>query len=739
MTVHEVEHGILKFRPRARLLYILGHELITDETTAITELAKNSYDADAQSVDVILTDIINKQVGSIEILDDGHGMDLEIIKKAWMEPARENKKYANGEPVRTKRFNRLPLGEKGVGRFSVDKLGLRLEITTRSCDFDPITKEAVNLSPTETVVVIEGKEFLENSYLDEIECKYWTRSPKKFSNNKYGTSLRISDLRADWSKELVQKLRINLARLSSPFDEAKDFKVNLASNNFPDLSSEINNPLLSLAPYTIDAKIDQEGFMSYTLNGIEKKKIDLKIGHGPFYISKGKYRNPVCGPFKFKLYAFDKEKTKLRALGMDEPKTGLLALLCGVSIYRDNFRVMPYGEQGNDWLHLDKRRVQSPGRVLGNDRVIGYVEISTKMNPQLRDKTNREGLIEEGKAFSDLSELAKRAADILGEIRYATQKREKRSVANAEDAKEEIDSGSKQIRVIYSRVISALTTAKNSLKENKIGDAVTAIDLAESEAQKTNEADLQINGGIKRLFEEFKLSQDQINHLIALSGMGLTAERLTHELSQSILNCEGVVQKAMGYLNLSKSHNPEISKNLVLAIQQLEGIRNILDEVEPLYYSKRREVELLNVGSLVRGMLILYSNAIKNLDLKIEISDDSELTVKMNPGQLMQVFNNLFENSFYWLKYSPPESQARIYIKVNAINKTVVFADNGPGIDEKIKPRLFEPFVSSKPDGRGLGLFIVQDILQTYKGQIDLETKNKILSGANFKITFKGD
>ncbi len=361
----KIEKGILKFRPRARLLHILGYELITDEATALTELVKNSYDADAEEVQVILTDVLSKEKGSIEVRDDGHGMVLEKIRSAWMEPAKDNKVGKSGFVSRTVKFNRLPLGEKGVGRFSADKLGLKLEIITRSCDFDPKTKKVKNLSPVEVVVVIEGSKFLENDYLDQVECEYWTQAPSEFKGDDHGVLLRISQLREDWSKETIEKIRLSLARLSSPLESAKDFEVLLTCNDFPDLSSKIENPLLKIAPYTLDAKINENGLMIYTLNGKEEGQKDLRVGKKRFENSKNVYKRvPVCGPFEIKLFAYDRDRTKLKKYGMDQQKLNLLGLLCGVSIYRDNFRVLPYGEQGNDWLNFDRRRVQNPGEFL---------------------------------------------------------------------------------------------------------------------------------------------------------------------------------------------------------------------------------------------------------------------------------------------------------------------------------------------------------------------------------------
>lgn len=741
----KIQKGTMKFRPKARLLYLLGHELITDENIALIELVKNCYDADAQKVKVSLMNVLCKEKGKIEIEDDGHGMTLEVMKSAWMEPARDNKTGLNGQIQRTKKFNRLPLGEKGIGRFSADKLGLKLEIVSRFCEFDPKTKNAINISPEEVVVAIDGTKFTEDAYLDEIDCQWSIREPKKFCSDAHGTLLTISGLRMDWSKELIEKVRLGLARLSSPFLDAKDFDIDFKSSDFPELSTKIKNPLLDIAPYCLDATINEEGIMKFSMRGPNENRDegfkDLRLGNLRFFSQSPtnpdhKYRKPVCGPFKFKLFSFERDKTKRIKYGMDKPKLDLLNQLCGVSIYRDNFRVAPYGEHGNDWLNFDRRRVQNPGKVLGNDRVIGFVEISQELNPQLRDKTNREGLIEDGNAFQDLADLCQVAADDLGLFRYLSETHEKRSSAKIEEAQKEIDNGKKLIGKTSERVIAALQLAKKKVEENNLKDAMISLDLAIIEAKTGTDATKQIDSGGKKLLEELSLSEQQIGNLVSLSGIGMTAERMTHEFSKAVQNAEESIQNSMGILNRERNLNPEISKNLILAIRQLEIIVETLKQMEPLYYSKRTSTETIDVGELARDMGSFFSNTIKSLNLDFEVIIESPLLIEANRGHLMQVFNNLFDNSFYWIKYKFPKKSPKIVIKVSGKDRTIIFADNGPGVEKQIENHLFEPFVSTKPDGRGLGLYIVQDILQNYKGEIELMTKEKLLDGANFKITF---
>ena len=738
-----IGRGNVKFRPKARLLHLLGHELITDEVIAMLELVKNSYDADATSVDVKMIDVTRKSKGQIEISDNGHGMTLERVKEAWMEPARDNKRDKEGKRPRTKRFDRLPLGEKGVGRFSVDKLGLKLELISRYCEFDDKTKGVSYLSDEEVVLIIEGRQFTEESYLDEVECEWITRKPQEFKGDAHGTLLRISDMRTDWSDALVEKARLGLSRLSSPTSEAKDFKIHFISNEFPELSAEIENPLLKIAPWVLDADIDDNGMMRYTAKGhdkTDKGEYDLRTGSYRFLMrgsERGKYRKPVCGPFKFKIYAFEREQKLRKRFGLDKAKIDLLNDLRGVSIYRDNFRVLPYGEKGDDWLYFDKRRVLKPGVIFGNDRVIGYVEISQESNPVLRDKTNREGLIEEGQAFGDLRELAINASHILENFRYTSLPHEKRSKAKAEEAKEDIESGRQEVEEIFAMIDGTLRSAVEKIAKRDLEGGKKDIERVKKEIPKRAEATRNILDGTTKLLEELNLYDEQINTLVSLSGIGMTAERMTHELSQAAGNAKAMARETTKLLEKGRADILTVKRNLASISGQLEIIIDHIRQLEPLYYSRRRYTEELDVGEIARSMEKFYASTIRNLGIRIEIIEESKLRIEMNKGHLLQVFNNLLDNSFFWLEHTPLQEQPRITFMVSRKPvKTIIFADNGPGIHSIVEDHLFDPFVTTKPGGRGLGLYIVNDILQNYKAEIEILTEGKILKGANFKITF---
>ncbi|MGY4601252.1 HSP90 family molecular chaperone [Bradyrhizobium sp. GM22.5] len=182
----------LPFRPRARLLQLLGDQLIGTPRLAVFELVKNSYDADAELVTVVL-DAIGKPTASISVRDDGEGMTLDTIKDIWLVPAHDHRELQRIAKKRTA-LNRLPLGEKGVGRFAVHKLGDRVEVITRA-------KGAL-----ECVVSIDWAAEIEKQFLSDTEVSIKTREPAVFTGDATGTIITISNLREkEWSRGDVRR------------------------------------------------------------------------------------------------------------------------------------------------------------------------------------------------------------------------------------------------------------------------------------------------------------------------------------------------------------------------------------------------------------------------------------------------------------------------------------------------------------------------------------------------------
>ena len=207
------------FKPRARLLLQLGDQLIKNENIAVLELVKNSYDADARNVIIKMERVNEKGGGRIEILDDGIGMDEDVIKNAWLEPGSDYKaKIYKSKKLSTK-YKRLPIGEKGIGRFGVHKLGDKIELITRQKDNDEI------------VVEIDWQEFAKNKYLEKAEFEVIGRTPEYFKRHRHGTRIIITQLRVAWDRRMVRDLYRALFTLSSPFKTVDHFTIKFEIDN----------------------------------------------------------------------------------------------------------------------------------------------------------------------------------------------------------------------------------------------------------------------------------------------------------------------------------------------------------------------------------------------------------------------------------------------------------------------------------------------------------------------------
>ena len=204
------------FKPRARLLRLLGDELIRDPNIAIFELVKNAYDADASYARVEMKNVHDRHLGCIVVSDDGTGMDWDTLTGVWLEPGTDfRKRQRSDEMGRSAKFGRLPLGEKGVGRFAAGKLGDHVTLITRAKD------------QPEIVVEIDWEELIAHEYLSEALIPLRTREPRIFTGGRTGTMLEISSLRDDWSRRMVRNAHRAITSMCSPFGEPGDLKAEL--------------------------------------------------------------------------------------------------------------------------------------------------------------------------------------------------------------------------------------------------------------------------------------------------------------------------------------------------------------------------------------------------------------------------------------------------------------------------------------------------------------------------------
>jgi hypothetical protein len=672
---------------------LLGEELISDEVMAVVELVKNSYDADAHAVHITLSQVTDPQAGMICVRDNGCGMTLERVLYTWMEPATTHKRGRGGVKRRTP-LGRIQLGEKGVGRFAADKLGMELELVTRA----PGAEE-------EIVVQISWHHFDHDRYLDEVESTWSLREPLEFHGDDHGTQLVVRSLRAPWNADMVIRLHNGLSRLVSPGTAAthSEFKITVDCPDFPMISGVVVNSLIETAPYRLTGSVDGEGVLR--INAPDAREVDLRsLCSGQFSSSGGDVGRPLCGPFTLSLHVWDLEPITGRGFGVDRPLRDAIKASSGISIYRDGFRVWPYGEKDDDWLELNQRRINNPTLRLSNNQVIGFVEITHADNPDLRDRTSREGLID-NQAFFDLKALVVAALSELETERFAVRR-----------------------CVLQPRVQSPIEGS--AVQDN----FVLALQNARASAMANSQDMRAMLQDLERMYRE-RLDEERARYdqVSRLAGVGMAAELLTDSFSREVLNAMTVLRTLQGETQMAE--NRALQGLVDQLAERMERVSEQLDVMGPLYRPDTWDGRATPVRSIVYDAVSLFSPKLKETRTRVSLLEQGRLEVRINRAHLIQVLMILIENALQAMEEATI-SDPHIVIEVTGDETQSVLrvADNGKGVPENLEKLIFQPYYSTRQAGRGLGLHVARDILAGYNSTLELVRSSSLLSGACFQI-----
>ncbi|WP_454945728.1 sensor histidine kinase [Capnocytophaga granulosa] len=701
--------GDFIFRPKARLIKTIGEELISSDNVAVVELVKNSYDANSPIVTItflgnvkqkkqgrIIQNYLSKEGASIEIYDQGSGMSFETVKSAWMEPATDFKKKNTNK-------NRKFTGEKGIGRFASAKLSSTLEL---------ITKQE---GGKELVVTFNWEDFDKDDYLENIHIHWEEREPQEFKKENSGTLLRLKNLNTDWDTEKIRTLRTELSRLLNPIVPVEDFLIEVA---IPDeLNKDVNlngiierTELLNKPNYYIKGTITKEGdpkdFIYFSKEKGKEEQLFIETNK---FIQSSMLKAPIMGEFSFEFRVWNRDRDNLRNLGREvDFKYGevkkILDEQSGISIYRDGFRVLPYGTPNNDWVRLDIRRVNNPTLRLSNNQIVGYILISTEENPLLKDQSNREGIVE-GEAFDDLKEYIKLILNEVEQRRYQERERFQTSDPNADKnlfEKASLD--------------TIIKTAKEKVPEQK--------ELIETLEQKNIELEDVITN-----------AQEIISRYRRLSILGQLIDTIIHDGRGYLSKIDGRCYLILEELKEELLNKTEIEDNTNKIQKIRKDFSKLFERIEPFGGKRRGKFTNIVIEELIKDQFLLYNREISNLKIQYSISESNH-TMKIDKADFGIIFMNLIQNSIYWLANSDKARKIEVEVSDSSESIDIVFSDNGPGIKEGTEQSIFKPYFSTKPDGVGLGLTIVGELVSEYKGKLML-IDNGPLEGATFKIMFK--
>jgi signal transduction histidine kinase len=700
----------------------LGDELISSEAVAVIELVKNAYDADATRVLVRFHEPFREPgAGGVDVIDDGHGMSIATVLNTWLEPATSHRRREK----RSEELGRHVLGEKGIGRFAASRLADDLEMVTRRPG-----------DPTETMVLFDWRLFDNDAaYLDEIDIAWEERpardiaaggvagalwadvQPTNRGRLERGTLLRMTSLRTAWGEEDLSALRNGLSRLVSPFlfeeqrDRSDGFTILLEVPSLPHLSGVVEPPESLRSPlYSMHAEVDDRANFRATI--VLRKGEESITREGT--IRGFDERLPQSGAFTFELRVWDRDRTSMAELAGETHTTSAqvrrdLDNAAGISIYRDGFRVLPYGQRGIDWLSLDSRRVNNPTLRLSNNQVVGYVLVSRDTNPDLRDQTNREGLIE-NQAYEDLRRQVLGLIAQLEVDRYNVRPREERHERPRGGLFAGFDLGGV-------RAYAKETYPDDPHLAALIGDVQEQLDQGVERAE-------EAVGRYRRLATLGELIDKFLHDARApLAKIGDDAQLALRDVKRGELSSEDLIDA--------------VAEHLTRIGKQQKVLADVLRLIEPFGGRRRGRPERRALEQVIADEFGFWESELCELGVQVELPR-TETIVTADETELRQVFENLLRNSLYWLRESRKGNRhIRVSVSRDDDGVHILFADSGPGVPADVRDRIFEPYFSTAENGVGLGLSIAGEIVEDYyDGKLEILDHGP-LPGANFLVTLR--
>jgi signal transduction histidine kinase len=724
----------VRFTVDAGLISRLGQELVGKQETAVAELIKNAYDADATEVRIVFEESYEPG-GTLLIEDDGSGMSREQLLDGFMRLSSNDKLI---HPV-SERFKRRRAGRKGIGRFAVQRLGETLVLTTQT-----------QASDTALRVRVDWDDFQAGRELSSIASKV----EYVLKERVQGTTLFIENLRDAWSTAEQRRVYRYVSDILQPFP-LKKFKKQQANDVLPTpiaeegfevtliQQTEDGEQVIASQEDTIfaNALAIIDGYVDHNGQGIwsvESESLSLsevgRIGKGSNDNEPFTYLRDIS--IKTYYYIWRPELfpkvlyTSLHDIGREKG---------GVKVYRNGFRVSPYGEHGDDWLTLD---ASTRGRKLlpahSNINFIGFVELDDPQGKLFEERSSREGLIE-NEAFRELQDFGYRA--LTSAVLRVAEARNKKQTAGQSDWRKNDDTSDPAEKI--RNVAASLRKAVNEARERKENDS-------NQESGHNNSSEKGTDNGGKNFnddddFKEFDKAADKLealaentqqllqeNQLLrVLASLGLVIAEFTHEIKHVV----GAAQHSMNVLE-TLIVNDDIQRQaiewLTESVNRLQGYSAFFDQT--VSETVRRELESQDLRGVGRQFEEAMAASIERMGVDFRfVPDGFELyTPPMHAAEINSLLFNFYSNSLKAIKRA--KVRGKMLLRVGEENQMVYleFSDNGDGIPEANKDRIFNAFfttgspagrsstVAEEMQGSGLGLKIVADIVHSYRGEVYL-------------------
>lgn len=712
-----------KLRPRARIIRTIGDQLISGPDAALIELVKNAFDADSPYVRIKITPNSLKYPGGvIFVQDQGHGMSYVDVVERWFEPATDEKQKRRFSPN-----GRLMLGAKGIGRFAASRLGTKTLVHSVAL--------IDNKQFEEVDVDVNWNDFTSEKYLEDIEVPVEFQRHSK-DKTKTGVELLITDLRDTWTRKRIESLVRELRRLASPNEAGDNFVIHLDISDFTaqnsgfdgtevlqklntDISTkdiEVVDPTIIVpfsvqehADYKLEGKFDAEGTFHGTFTNCKGDNTPQTIDVPSLQIEQDEMK---CGELSLYLNVYDLETESVSELfarmELDFEKIGIRAARkilnenAGIAIFRNGFRIRPYGEPEYDWLELERKRVQNPSKKLGLTQVSGRVVVENEERSLLVERSSREGLEHNG-AFDRLKRLIEGVLTRVEDKRVDF--REKAGLSRKASGD-----------VSHVKALASLQAVSKAVEK-----LPPALQLP---LRKAIEKD---SGALSASLEELDTFQKLLQ---SRASLGLVVAQVIHE-GRRILNPMSTAAKSLiehkDWL-LEQTKRGEVTRKQFPehASTLGEGTKNLsrlFKRLDPVSGRRRGRPSNFDLYEAVLSALALFESAIADEKIVVNVDLPSEVKAHGYIEDFQAALLNVIENAVYWLSTSGQTSRnisitheiRRGFVRLNISN-------DGPVLDASFLPRLFHAGFSLKSDGTGLGLAIAREACRASKGDLNFDT-----------------
>jgi len=712
----------VKFTVDASLINRLGIELVGRVETAVSELIKNSYDADATNVTVDFINT-NEVKGTIKIEDDGSGMTLNQLQDGFMRIASADKLQ---HPV-SNICQRKKAGKKGIGRFATQRLGEKLTIITQTRSGEKAIKITINW----------------NNFQINTDITSIAHPVDKIDKLKsQGTILIIEKVRDIWTQAQIKRVfRYVLDLLQPSFlsDEGKALRgkdcedCSFSVKFYESIGRErtvIASPqgmIHSNAMALIKGRVDENGVPFFSA---ESKKFGLEDIDE--ILNDEKY--PLIKNVHFQAYYFIYNRTdyykNISKLELKSIKK-LAGESSGIRLYRNGFRVLPYGEASDDWLGIDAEgwsrieerkngdnveKIALANIPFSNRNLFGFVELIDG-DEGIQDETaSREGMIQTP-AFRELTNFVSIA------IKQGLQRvAEKIKVYLDRIRKEQRES---QLSIPYRYITQSLDTGKTLLHE--IIESLQKLENIPPDVVQKIES---ILGTFITIERDIKAQIEEVNMLRVLAGLGLVIGEFTHEIRQF----GPIFQGNLNFLeqHVKEEKTKQVIKELKQAFKKFSSYTAYFDKAVSRNVS--RELQPIDLREVVSEFKETIQAELDNIGIEFmtDFYGYDLYTIPMHPSEWSSILFNLYTNSKKAIIRAKSKGKIAIIAGREDNKLYLEFTDNGDGIKKEHEDRVFNAFFTTSTPiglnkdesnaltGTGLGLTIVKDILETYDATISI-------------------